>query len=44
MQIAEAVEAKGIKELKILNQFPSYFIDFMVIPAKHGQDVQTRWV
>lgn len=32
------------KELKILNQFPSYFIDFMVIPARHGQDVQTRWV
>jgi len=32
------------KELKILNQFPSYFIDFLVIPAKHGQDVQTRWV
>ena len=32
------------KELRILNQFPSYFIDFMVIPAKHGQDVQTRWV
>ncbi len=32
------------KELKILNQFPSYFIDFMVIPAKQGQDVQTRWV
>ena len=32
------------KELRILNQFPSYFIDFLVIPAKHGEDVQTRWV
>ena len=32
------------KELRILNQFPSYFIDFMVIPAQYGQDVQTRWV
>ena len=32
------------KELRILNQFPSYFIDFLVIPASHGQDVQTRWV
>ncbi|OGW98107.1 MAG: hypothetical protein A2Y04_00480 [Omnitrophica WOR_2 bacterium GWC2_45_7] len=32
------------KSLRILNQFPSYFIDFLVIPAKHGQDVETRWV
>ena len=32
------------KEIRILNQFPSYFIDFLVIPARQNEDAQTRWV
>ncbi len=32
------------KEIRILNQFPSYFIDFLVIPACQNEDAQVRWV